>query len=262
MHPDPKQTVTTRPLVIAHRGDSAHAPENTLRAFERAAGAGADWIETDLQLTRDGEVVAFHDRDLERLTGHRGTLADLRYGQIATLRIRTPAGRRTESTPEKADSMTAIPRLTDILNGVGRRLPFYLELKSDGQGRRSARNRALLERCLGLVPASSHHALASFDLDLVRGAREVGRQAIHIASGPRDLEPCRDEELRALRAVSVAHRRVDATLAARLSRIGAHLWAWTVDDPRDIARLLDLGVEGICTNDVERAVAVLRERRK
>src|SRR5437879_6388623 len=61
----------TRPLIIAHRGDSAHAPENTLAAFQAARTAGADWIELDVQMTEDGSIICLHDYTLERTTNVR-----------------------------------------------------------------------------------------------------------------------------------------------------------------------------------------------
>src|SRR5580698_4641499 len=65
-----------RPRVWAHRGDSAHAPENTLAAFDKARAAGADGIELDVRLDRDGTVVVFHDDTLERLANRPGKLSD------------------------------------------------------------------------------------------------------------------------------------------------------------------------------------------
>jgi glycerophosphoryl diester phosphodiesterase len=264
----------SKPLVIAHRGDSAHAPENTLRAFELAASKGADWIETDLQRTADGVIVAFHDDDLERLTGRRGRIAEATSREITALHVRPPEasgdGRKPEGSPAgdvtippadtpSAPADTAIPRLADILAGVGRRVPFYLELKSDGHGRAFDLNARLLEGCLAAVDSSSAHALASFDLDLVRGAIEAGRQAIYIVGNLAALEPCTEEDLRGLRALSVRHHCIDRSLAARLRGLGVSLWAWTVDEPSDIQHMLDLGVEAICSNDVARARRTLAE---
>jgi glycerophosphoryl diester phosphodiesterase len=267
-----------KPLVIAHRGDSAHAPENTMRAFEQAIAKGADWIETDLRLTNDGEIVAFHDPDLRRLAGRDGVLGDLRYRDIQDLKIDgagpvdgggfadggspvdgsglVDAGGSAGGTASSA----TIPRLADILHGVGKRVPFYLELKSDGRGRESERNLELLDRCLGMVGANSPHAFASFDLDLVRGAMEAGRRGVYTVEHTSALDLCSDEELRNMFAVSVAHDCLDDELAGQLKSVGARLWAWTVDTRIDIERMLELGVEGLCTNDVANTIAILEER--
>src|SRR5512134_2899743 len=71
------------PLIIAHRGSSTHAPENTLAAFVLAADQGADAIELDVTLTRDGQVVVIHDDTLERTTNGHGRIDQLLYAQVA-----------------------------------------------------------------------------------------------------------------------------------------------------------------------------------
>src|SRR5262247_3321021 len=76
-----------RPRVWAHRGDSAHAPENTMLAFDRARAAGADGIEFDVRFDGDGNVVVFHDSPLERLTGLPGRMEDLSAAARAKLRV-------------------------------------------------------------------------------------------------------------------------------------------------------------------------------
>src|SRR5262245_45061418 len=76
-----------RPRVWAHRGASAHAPENTLEAFELARTAGADGIELDVRLDRDGTAVVFHDSDLQRLCDRPGCIEDLTAGERKQLRV-------------------------------------------------------------------------------------------------------------------------------------------------------------------------------
>jgi len=76
-----------RPRVWAHRGDSAHAPENTMLAFDRARAAGADGIELDVRFDGDHNVVVFHDSPLERLTGLPGTMEQLSAAERAQLRV-------------------------------------------------------------------------------------------------------------------------------------------------------------------------------
>src|SRR6202041_194213 len=111
-----------KPWVIAHRGASGHAPENTLAAYERAVQLGAGFIETDLHLTRDARFVAIHDATLERTTNGRGkvsdfTLAELRRLDNGLWYDRQYMGQR-------------LPTLEDILEfGRTRDVVFYLEVK-------------------------------------------------------------------------------------------------------------------------------------
>jgi len=93
-------TFVAKPLIIAHRGASAEAPENTLAAFRRALALGVDSIELDVQVTTDGVPVVFHDASLQRLTGKRGRLTEKSWPKLTLLRVHA-----TES----------IPRLVDVL---------------------------------------------------------------------------------------------------------------------------------------------------
>jgi glycerophosphoryl diester phosphodiesterase len=84
--------------VIAHRGASAHAPENTLAAFRAALAAGADWLEMDVQRTKDGRLIVFHDATVDRMTDGTGRAADLTFDEIRTLRV--GAGERVAAFEE------------------------------------------------------------------------------------------------------------------------------------------------------------------
>src|SRR5579872_628174 len=110
------------PWIIAHRGASGHAPENTLAAFERAVALGVGFIETDLHLTRDARFVAIHDRTLERTTNGRGavhdfTLAELRELDAGLWFDRQFSGQRIPTLEEALD----FARKHDVI--------FYFEIK-------------------------------------------------------------------------------------------------------------------------------------
>lgn len=92
--------IPVRPLAIAHRGDSAHAPENTLAAFQAAIDAGADWLEMDVQMSADGHLVVIHDTTVDRTTNGSGQVADLTLAQLQAL---------------DAGNGEQIPRLADVL---------------------------------------------------------------------------------------------------------------------------------------------------
>src|SRR5215468_650212 len=97
-----------RPRVWAHRGDSAHAPENTMLAFDRARAAGADGIELDVRFDGGGNVVVFHDSPLERLTGQPGRMEDLSAADRRNLRV------GGESVPLLADVLAEFDLEIDV----------------------------------------------------------------------------------------------------------------------------------------------------
>ncbi len=108
------------PLVIAHRGASHRAPENTLPAFELAAQLGADAVELDAKLSRDARVVAFHDQTLERTTGEGGRPGDRTAGEL----------RRLEAGLWRGEDFrgTGVPEVREVLDAVGRSLLVNIEL--------------------------------------------------------------------------------------------------------------------------------------
>jgi glycerophosphoryl diester phosphodiesterase len=238
------------PLLIAHRGDSAHAPENTIPAFEQAVAKGADWIELDLTLSSDDEVVVCHDATLWRRARSRKRLRSLTAAELARVDV---------SRGFPAFAPTGVPRLGEVLDSVGIAIPLYLELKSPGGGRRNPMARRLLERCLAHVPRSSGHALASFDAGLVRGVIEAGRRAVLILKDPSAFFGMSPLHRRGLYAVSVRHDVLRPDFVEHVTRERLRLWVWTVDEEKAISRALDRGAHGICGNDVARARAVLNK---
>src|SRR5258708_7628292 len=112
---------------IAHRGASGHAPENTMAAFRRAVELGAQFIETDLQITRDARVIAIHDLTLDRTTDGQGPVYQKTFKEIRAL----DAGKWFASSPPESFAGERIPTLKEIFQfAVERDVNFYLELKS------------------------------------------------------------------------------------------------------------------------------------
>jgi glycerophosphoryl diester phosphodiesterase len=231
-----------RALVIAHRGASAHRPENTLAAFELAVEQRADMIETDLHRTRDGAIVITHDEDLAGLGG-RGEVADATLAEVRAL---------------DAGGGEPVPTLEEILDRFGPRIAFNLELKRGTRGdyaeleaaalaeveRRGLLARTLfssfydpvLRRLRDLSPRARIGFLVSrrFPDRAVERARAVGAEALHPEL------PLVTREL-----VREAH---DAGLA---------VFVFTVDAPDDMRRLLELGVDGLFTNHPDRLRGIL-----
>jgi glycerophosphoryl diester phosphodiesterase len=108
-----------RPITVCHRGASALAPENTLRAFELAIEGGVDMAELDVYLSADGELVVSHDEDLRRLTGRPIKVGDLTAAELGLLDLGAAQG---------------VPRLTEVFELARGRLGIYVELKGEGTG--------------------------------------------------------------------------------------------------------------------------------
>lgn len=229
-----------RPLVIAHRGASADAPENTLSAFRLARRLGAGMVELDVHRTKDRRLVVIHDPSLTRTTGVRAAVASRTLAEMADL----DAG--SWFAPRFARER--VPTLEAALAALGPRMAVNVEIKS---GRRpypdlEARLVALLRR-LGW---SRRALISSFHLaPLARVRRLHPTIAIGILVHPWSL----DAALRRARRLGAASvhppaRAVTAALVDRLHAAGLLVLPYTVDRRADQARLLRLGVDGFFTN--------------
>jgi glycerophosphoryl diester phosphodiesterase len=156
------------PLIIGHRGDSAHAPENTLAAFDLALRGGADGIEFDVRLARDGVPVCIHDATLRRTALREGVVESLDSAELSALdagtwfNLRRPASARDNFAAER------IPTLAQVFERFGNRARvLYVEMKCDSPARGAPLARAVVEltRAHGLagrvVVKSFAHALVA-----------------------------------------------------------------------------------------------------
>jgi glycerophosphoryl diester phosphodiesterase len=233
-----------RPLVIGHRGASAHAMENTLTAFRLAIAHGADGVELDVMQCASGEVVVFHDFDLRRLAGRPERIADL---PLAALREVALAGGER------------IPTLDQTLDALGDAL-VNVELKaaraSDGQGL-AVQVAALLRRrhTEGRVLVSSFNPFALARFRAAAPAIPVG-----VLCHAQQRTPLREAwARRLLRPLAIHPDRAlcDHDHVARWRREGLMVNVWTVDGEAEVRRLAALGVDGLITNDPRRTRALL-----
>ena len=241
------------PLAFAHRGGAAHPDlvglENTLAAFRHAHALGYDHLETDVHLTRDGVLLAFHDSVLDRVTDLRGALEDLTYAEVERARI---GGREVVPT---------LPMLLEALPGAC----FNVDLKSDATVDALAdlvAERALHDRLL--VGSFSHRRLARF--------RRLTGGRVATSASPLEvvvwlLLPARLAQRVSGRfaAFQVPHRSGPLTvtgrrLVRRAHAAGKHVHSWTIDEPAEMIELLDRGVDGLMTDRTDILKDVLASR--
>lgn len=254
-------------LVFAHRGLATTSAENTLEAFRAAVAAGAQWIETDVNTTADGQIVVFHDPTLNRMAGRSGVIGQMTWSELKDCEL-IGGGK----IPLLSEALAAFPEI-----------PFNIDLKDTA----SAENIAQVLREAG---AEHRVRLASFSEARLRVAhrrlREAGLPVQLSASkkiftlffllsrlspriwpalqkvGGRVLTPfdslqIPDHHVLAGRRVNLIDRRL--LEAAR--RAGVQVHVWTIDDEPTMRRLLALGVDGIVTNRTDLLTAVLASSR-
>ncbi len=227
------------PFVVAHRGASAEAPENTLPAFGRAWATGARWIECDVQPTGDGEFVLLHDDDVDRTTDGSGPIRSLPHAGWAGLDAGSWFGPAFAGTP--------IPLLSDLLNGLPAGRQVLLEIKGAFTGPQVAALLELLDRS-GVddrVFLESFEPSALAEVHDRRPERPLGLLVEHWPADP--VGVCRRLGATML---NPDHRLLPAHVddVPALHRAGIALWPWTVDDPADWASLTRSGIDGIITN--------------
>ncbi len=235
--------------IIAHRGYSARAPENTLAAVELAITTGADAVEFDLHVTRDGVPVLFHDDTLERTTNGKGTLAGQSYDDIRDLDAGSWFGAEFAGEP--------VPTFAEALHRIGRRIGrVYPEVKAYGASR-------ALECMADLVVeagAVEQTVFISMDWGALAHMRarhpslRIGYIVERASRAPDGLRAATGDP-RALLDFKAALLLDDPSLVERADTAGVDLAVWTVDDPAEADRLLALGVRRITTNRVGELLA-------
>lgn len=228
---------------MAHRGGAGDWPENTLPAFRAAVELGYRYLETDVQVTADGVVVAFHDDDLQRTCGRAGHISTLPWSEVATARV---------------DGREPIPLLDDLFEEFPD-ARFNIDCKSDAARAPLAaflRRHAALDRvCVG---SFSHRRL-------VRLRRDLGPGLCTSMSPPEVVSWRLGRVPRQVPAaqVPVGYGRVPVVTRWMVDLAHRHhvqVHVWTVDDAEDMFRLLELGVDSIMTDRPAVLKQVLQQR--
>jgi glycerophosphoryl diester phosphodiesterase len=239
------------PIAFAHRGGAEEAPENTMPAFEAAVALGYRYLETDVHVTRDGVVVAFHDARLDRVTDRTGAIAELPIAEV----LAADAGHRF--SPDGGRSFpfrgrgVGVPRLDELLD----RWP-QVRINIDPKDDRCVEPLAAV---VDRLDAWGRVCFGSFSDARLRRIRMLGRGRACTSMGPRAIAIAR-----ALAAagwvprqgadcIQAPPRRGRISIVTRrfvraAHRTGLPVHVWTVDDPAAMDELLELGVDGIMTD--------------
>jgi glycerophosphoryl diester phosphodiesterase len=236
-------------LVIAHRGASGNAPENTMAAFRKAVALGATFIETDLHLSRDARFVAMHDATLNRTTNGQGAVHDMTLAELRKLDAGSWFG--SEFAGER------IPTLEEILEFSKKNdVVFYLEMKPAGSwGGEHALIGALRES--GEIPRA---VVISFDTSIVLSLRKIEPTLMTglLYDGQVEKPIQKAVEIGA-RQLAVRGDLVTPALIAEARKKDLQVVCWTVNHPAHMRMLIAAGVDGIMSDYPERLVAAVRK---
>jgi glycerophosphoryl diester phosphodiesterase len=239
------------PLAMAHRGGAVEHLENSMPAFEACVALGYRYLETDVRATADGVLVAFHDSHLERVSDRTGRLEQLPWSEVAQARI---GGREP------------LVRLEDLL-GAWPDVRFNLDIKAAGV-------LAPLVRLVRRMKVADRLCLASFSDARIAAARRLFGPAVCTSLGPRGVAALRLSSY-SPRAAGLVRMNagcaqvplhlggralVDERFVTAAHARGLQVHVWTVDTEEEVARLLDLGVDGVMTDRPGMLREVLEKR--
>ena len=222
-------------LVMAHRGASKEAPENTIPAFEKAIEQKADYIELDVQETKDGAVVVTHDENTKRVTGHKGYVYNMTLAEIKEL---------DAAHYFKGYSNVKIPTLEEVFQTCGGRIKFNIELKYNKHTENLAQSVADLIEKYGLQDDCVITSTKKAALRAMKEAMpDIPCGYILSASIGKyyDLD-CAD-------FFSIDINSVTKSSLSKCHKVGKSVNAWTVNDTDSIQKMIALGVDGIITDD-------------
>lgn len=238
----------TEPRLIAHRGASREAPENTLAAFQLAWQQGADGIEADFRLTQDGRVVCLHDAGTGRTAGIDIAVAESFFDELRRIDVGSWKGAHWQGE--------RIPSLEEVLARLPAGKMFMIELKSGPEIIVPLRE---LLADAGVL--SEQLRLLAFDASLLAGMKSALpniRTALNVdyrwSLRTRSWKPCRSEIQATLELYDIdglssrVHPLLDAQFVAALQHSGKEVHVWTVDSARTAGHYRDVGVDSIMTN--------------
>jgi glycerophosphoryl diester phosphodiesterase len=237
------------PLLVAHRGWRAHAPEQTMVAFEAAIAHGAEMIEADALLTRDGRLALMHDTEVDRTTDGHGLVSDLTWDEIAAL----DAG----SWFDAAFAGLRVPRAEDLL-ALARDAGISVCLEAKGETpAETTRVAVALATLISESGATDWAFVSSFDHAALQAARMVVDGLLLAPErlpqyGPQVAEETLRQAV-ALGAPVIQHRweLIEPDVVQTLHDHGVAIWAWNTNDEQSVDVALRLGVDGVIGDDID-----------
>lgn len=219
-------------LIVAHRGASAKAPENTLPAFAEALRAGADGAEFDVRLTADDRLVLMHDDDIQRVVGRPGRVSAMTFEELRAV----------------YPDITTFEQVVDLLAG---KTTLFVEVKGAWTGERYIPAAPVVDAIAPFL-AGVDAVVSSFDPDAVSHARAVlsahptGLASLELVEAGWTIDTAAE---RGFDECHLPEAQVDAAVIERARAAGKRVLAWTVNDPARARALAAIGCDGIFTDD-------------
>lgn len=224
---------------VAHCGASYYAPENSLAAIKLAWELGADGAECDIQLTKDNQIVLWHDSNTERLTGQKLEIAKSNYSELNKLEIRLGP---TNSAYFEGEH---IPLLNDVLNATTKGQLLVIEIKCGNEIFPE------LQKVIKEYWKTGSIAFIGFNFETISLAKANFPEVpcYYLSSSKEDvLKRIPDIKKNKLDGVDLNSKIIDQQLVDELQKANTEIWCWTVDTVEEAIRMKELGVKTVTTN--------------
>ena len=238
------ETTKKNIMVVAHRGASGHAPENTLSAMKKAIEMNAEMSELDVQETADGEIILLHDGSLKRTSGVDKNIWETNYADLKDLDVGAWFSEEYKNEP--------IPTMKEVIDLVKGKMRINIELKANKH------EKMLAERTLKIIEANNFIDQVIFtsfkfaEADKIRELNPKAKVGYIFGRLPKDVDVFTAD----IDLLSVNIKTVDAEFMKKAKANNKEVHVWTVNEPEDMKRMIELGVDAIITNypDVLRKV--------
>ncbi|WP_223589546.1 glycerophosphodiester phosphodiesterase [Neobacillus bataviensis] len=260
-----------RPLVIAHQGGELLAPSNTMAAFTNAADMGVDALETDLHITKDGYLVAIHDPTVDRTTNGHGKVADLTLEEIQIL----DAGYQFKDLNDQyryRGKGVYIPTAEEMFQTFGN-MRIEMEIKDDNPPERIDEIASKLWALIKKYHMEDKILVASFDQEILNSFEKYAKGRVATTAGRQEVKSFVIFHKFFLRNLYQPHvdafqlpsedsgfDLTDNKLIDGAHRRGMQMHYWTIDNPKEMKRLIDAGADGILTNRPDLLLKLLHEK--
>ena len=239
--------IITRTQVSAHRGFSKKAPENTIPAFQAAMDCGADFIELDVQLTKDKQLVVIHDDKLDRTTDGKGFVRNHTYDELMQLSAGSWFGKDNEFDDVQ------IPLLSEVLDLVGKDIMLNIEIKKSGDPKATAESVVDMIEEYGIVNSCY---VTSFSYPALKKVKQLNPK-IKTAFIANLATSTSYAQLPYIDAVSMNYLFVNQSVVNTAHHHGKRVFVWTVDRQSEMQKMMALGVDNIITDCPDKALEVV-----
>jgi len=255
-----QQINNRNPIVVAHRGASGYAPENTMAAIKKAITMGVDMIEIDVQLSKDNEVVLMHDLTVDRTTNGKGKVRDLYLEEIKKL----DAGKwfSSEFSGEK------VPTLEEVIQAINGQCKLLIEVKHVKSKKQEIENKIV--QLINKYNAYNWCIVQSFETQVIKNIQALDKSIechklvtmnisvlpLHIDSR---IKTGTIYKYKNVQSINPYFKMLNKRKVKKIHSYGQKVITWTVNEPEDMKRMIEMGVDGIITNYPDRLIQLLKK---